>query len=613
MVSTDTSYAYYLNGDLQNIFYPQSGIPNYEFYTAENTAGRVTSAGDRYNNVLMSGTYAPHGALATGYIARGGAYLGNKIYNTYNKRLQPLLLSDSTYGGSPILNLTYNFNLGNGDNGNVIQVANGLDNNRTQNFTYDSLNRLQSAYSSGPSWGETYSIDAWSNLYSRSGISGKTFYEGLSCSADIYNRLSTCYTYDAAGNLIKNGSTTYTYDAENRLIATSNGYSYIYDGDGQRIKKCTTGSTLGGCASNATGTFYWKLADGNTLAESDLGGNFTAAYGVVRGQVWSRVDLPANVIHYYFRDYLNSTSTIADYLGNIQEQSDYYPYGGEIPISGTDANKYKFTGKERDQESGLDFFGFRYYGSNVGRWMSPDPSGLYFSDQSDPQSLNLYGYVRNNPINSIDTDGLLTIVIPGTWWSPKDWNYQNPLVNEATRHFNEHHQTWLDQWNPRGDNDKDRMAAAKGLANFINHYHFAPGETLNIVTHSHGGNVALQAAALGLNHKIDVLITLGAPFGYGSMGPNIRQWYNVTGSGDDVQPSASKGCWTTAGCANQAGAHNMTVQAGSHSALWNNANTRSLWWNWFESQQQPANDQTEKSTGAPPAAVKGPLEFDLMP
>ena len=51
-----------------------------------------------------------------------------------------------------IFNLTYNFNLGNGDNGNVMQIVNGRDSNRTQNFVYDSLNRVSQAYSSGPNW-----------------------------------------------------------------------------------------------------------------------------------------------------------------------------------------------------------------------------------------------------------------------------------------------------------------------------------------------------------------------------------------------------------------------------------------------------------------------------
>ena len=71
--------------------------------------------------------------------------------------------------------------------------------------------------------------------------------------------------------------------------------------------------------------------------------------------------------------------------------------------------RYKFTGKERDAESGLDYFGARYYGSSMGRWMSPDwsavPVGVPYASLNDPQSLNLYAYVGNNPLSHRDSDG----------------------------------------------------------------------------------------------------------------------------------------------------------------------------------------------------------------
>jgi RHS repeat-associated protein len=75
-------------------------------------------------------------------------------------------------------------------------------------------------------------------------------------------------------------------------------------------------------------------------------------------------------------------------------------------ISGSsDSTEHHFTGKERDTESGLDYFAARHYGPRVGRFMSPDPSGLYFSEPTNPQSLNLYSYVLNNPLMYIDPYG----------------------------------------------------------------------------------------------------------------------------------------------------------------------------------------------------------------
>jgi RHS repeat-associated protein len=110
-------------------------------------------------------------------------------------------------------------------------------------------------------------------------------------------------------------------------------------------------------------------------------------------------------VKYYFSDHLGSASVITNDQGSMPpvEESDYYPFGGEIPISNTDPNTYKFTGKERDSESGLDNFGSRYNASTMGRFMTPDPLGGH---NEDPQTLNRYAYVRNNPLSLTDPTGL---------------------------------------------------------------------------------------------------------------------------------------------------------------------------------------------------------------
>jgi len=95
--------------------------------------------------------------------------------------------------------------------------------------------------------------------------------------------------------------------------------------------------------------------------------------------------------------------------GGILDDSDFYPFGGERVVVASTDNPYLFTGKERDSESGLDFFGARYYSSNIGRFMIPDwaakPTSVPYADFGNPQSLNLYTYVENNPITRFDSDG----------------------------------------------------------------------------------------------------------------------------------------------------------------------------------------------------------------
>ena len=115
-------------------------------------------------------------------------------------------------------------------------------------------------------------------------------------------------------------------------------------------------------------------------------------------------------MHYYFADHLGTLSEEASATGTIENDSDYYPYGGERVIKQNVANEhYKFGGKEWDSESGLDEFGARYYGSTIGRFMTPDwaakPTDVPYAHYGNPQSLNLYSYVQNNPTTVGDPDG----------------------------------------------------------------------------------------------------------------------------------------------------------------------------------------------------------------
>src|SRR5438094_4945378 len=95
--------------------------------------------------------------------------------------------------------------LGVNDNGNVLQIVNNRDGNRTQNFLYDSLNRIQQAYTTGANWGEDFTIDAWGNLTNRSLHANKTTYEPLNAPALTTNQL-VGFGYDAAGNMTSYGT-----------------------------------------------------------------------------------------------------------------------------------------------------------------------------------------------------------------------------------------------------------------------------------------------------------------------------------------------------------------------------------------------------------------------
>src|SRR6185369_16168403 len=81
---------------------------------------------------------------------------------------------------------------------------------------------------------------------------------------------------------------------------------------------------------------------------------------------------PANTVHYYLFDHLGSASIVASAAGAVEEESDYYPFGTEVIVTGPGVNELKFTGKRRDTESQLDYFGTRYYSNVFGRFLTPD-------------------------------------------------------------------------------------------------------------------------------------------------------------------------------------------------------------------------------------------------
>lgn len=407
-------YTYNLDGSIKTLKYPSTATVKY----TPGAAGRMLAAQDIANsiNYVQNAHYAPFGGLTS--MSQGAAPITTT--NAYNNRLQPITISAAAPSAT-ILSLSYDFHLNNGDNGNVFQIVNGRVPGRTQNFLYDSLNRIQQVYTNAnsgqSSWGETFGpaatnpgvppaipgIDAWGNLTNRSGVTGKANTESQlnAAPASFKNQLNgNCH--DAAGNLLLNTSNcpqgtftpAYTYDAENRLL-TAGGVTYTYDGDGKRVKK-------------SSGTLYWTGMGSDTLAESDLTATMQKEYIYFNGQRVARRDVPgAPSTKFYFSNHLGSASVITDAVGTMSpqplEESDYYPYGGEISVYNNDPNAYKFTGQERDPESSLDDFGARYYTSAPGRFMTPDDG----SDQQvfDPQSWNLYSYVRNNPLNGIDPTG----------------------------------------------------------------------------------------------------------------------------------------------------------------------------------------------------------------
>ena len=385
-------YTYNYDGSLGSVAYPSGRTVSYLY----NTAARLLSAADSSNTYAQSAVYYAPGELDTLTVGQSGSYnIG--VSQTFNSRLQPVNFNITTPGGS-VMNLTYNFDLGTSDNGNVMSATNNRDNTRNQTFTYDSLNRLASSLTAATSgancWGMAFNIDAWGNLYSNTALSGyaNCAQTLLSLGVNGNNQITNSgFRYDAAGNTLADGLYNYTYDAEGHQISAA-GVNYIYDGDGQRVEK-------------ANGTIYWYGTGGEVLTESALDGSSPVDYIYFGGRRLARVT--SSAVYYYFGDHLDSARVVVQAGANAScYEGDFEPYGREHVVTGTCSQHYKFTGKERDTETQNDYFPARFLENNLGRWLSPDPGGVNAVHLEDPQTWNMYAYVRNNPITLTDPTGL---------------------------------------------------------------------------------------------------------------------------------------------------------------------------------------------------------------
>lgn len=428
-VSCVTSLATYdFAGDLAQLVYPNLFTVNYTY----DVTGWVQTAKDSNGYAYASSVaYAPNGSVTSIQTSNFG-------YNyAYNNRFQPINI---TIGNSShtLLEKDYAYNAGTSDNGNVVSITNDLSSARSEAFGYDSLNRLTCAQAGvttlGSSctgtgtWGNSYGYDDFGNLIAKT--IAATSGESLSATVNANNKI-TSYTsagtsftpsYDPAGNMTSDGATTYTFDAWNRIIAAGN-TTYQYGPSGERWSKNVSGNSYG----------YFYGASGRLIADyGPTGGSNSVYLGGLRlaqvqysGAPGSTYNVANwNIFHYYLADLLGTTDQLVNSTGTILtvvDDQDFFPFGGAVSNVGTVANpdptRFKYTGQERDAETGLDFFGARFYNSTLGRWMSADwsagPSAIPYADVAAPQSMNLYSYGGNNPTSTRDQDGHVISYIDG--------------------------------------------------------------------------------------------------------------------------------------------------------------------------------------------------------
>src|ERR1043165_9356877 len=417
------SYGYNLAGAITSLSYPSGRVVTTDYDDAARVAGVKNNATGAYyagaasTDATNRVQYTPTGAIKA-------MKLGNGLWEhtNFNSRLQPIQIGlGSASTNSSVLQLDYDY--GTTNNNGTLQsqtiivptVGDVTGFTATQTYTYDALNRLASrAETNGNTQQHNYDYDRYGN---RTLISGTTLPAALTAANNPTidtnnNRIDaaeigqTNIIYDDAGNLMREvGGHTYQYDAENKMVtydggATSNGgASYSYDGNGRRVKK-----VLGG-PQQVTSVFVYDIM-GHLVAEY-------SSFGSINGGT-----------SYITSDMLGSPRVITGTTQEVKGRHDYLPFGDEL-ITGTgsrnpdqrygaDNLRQKFTQKERDIETGLDYFLARYYSATQGRFTSVDPYNpiLRSKDASvltaylaEPQKWNRFTYALNNPFIYIDPTG----------------------------------------------------------------------------------------------------------------------------------------------------------------------------------------------------------------
>jgi RHS repeat-associated protein len=414
------AYTYDLAGGLVTETYPSGKVIATEYDNASRVAGVRRQNGNYYVGGGANGMqYTAFGALEA-------IKLGNGLWEhrEYNIRQQPtrIALGTSTTDAS-VLNLTYTYgtvingsldvtwNNGNPQSQSITAPGPSL----TQKYEYDPLNRLRKAQElngATANWTQVFRFDVFGNRNYDTGTSSNQLVSPVSDPVidPNTNRIDSTISgqtnvhYDGAGNLTRDvAGSNFSFDAENHQVLyndgnlAAGGAIYSYDADGRRVKKVT--------------------ANGTTVFVYDALGQMIAEYNDESQQ-------HANGTNYVTTDVLGSTRVVTNSNG-IASRHDYYPYGEEISrtgsgYGGTDSVKQKFTGKERDSETGLDFFQARYYSSASGRFTSPDEFGggateyfaqaasanpTFYGDPANPQTLNKYQYGLNNPLRYVDPSG----------------------------------------------------------------------------------------------------------------------------------------------------------------------------------------------------------------
>lgn len=158
--------------------------------------------------------------------------------------------------------------------------------------------------------------------------------------------------------------------------------------------------------------YYIHTHDGRLLAEYDDTGACVRDYIYFGNRLIAECQPSTNKTYYYTADQINSVRIVTDSSGSLVYSTIFDPYGGQQKIWVSTFQPFlEFSGKERERNSGLDYFGARYFNHGNYRFISVDPVINKSDALTNPQLWNMYAYCRNNPVTFYDPNGKTEIII----------------------------------------------------------------------------------------------------------------------------------------------------------------------------------------------------------
>jgi RHS repeat-associated protein len=390
------SLGYDAVGNNTRLVYPDGRFVNYT-YDVDNRLASVTD----WSNRTTTYTYDAGNNLVK-------QTFPNYVQTTYTYDGANRLTGVANTGSSGVIS-AFQYTLD--SNGNSLSVVASGSNVQvgTTTYTYDSIGRLLTAtYPDGSN--QTYTYDYDSNrktlVSTANGVSTTTTYNYNAAdelTSSTAGTTKSTYTYDKNGNLISKVSgkntTTYTYNAEQELASVTAGatsVTYNYNGDSLRVGQTVTQGTT----SKASWYVLTPTSTPNVAEEiTTTGTTSDNVYGtsLIASVAFTSPDSPT----YYSYDAENNVRNIINGSGQVTGTYTYDAFGVLVSQIGT-GTEFQINAQQEDNADGLTYLRARYYDPSQGRFIMRDS---YAGSPTVAQSLNLYAYGFDNPVNETDLSG----------------------------------------------------------------------------------------------------------------------------------------------------------------------------------------------------------------